>query len=114
MNRIGFALGVYCAALLPNAAAAASSTAADGNARGQQLAAVCAGCHAPGTAAASVTETFPNIWRLDEQALQQRLLDYRRDLGAPTLMNRIAKGYSDEELALIAAAIAASAPQDQP
>ncbi|MEM1434243.1 MAG: hypothetical protein AAGG11_09335 [Pseudomonadota bacterium] len=102
------------AVAIATALSATAATALADTERGNTLAAVCAGCHAPGTAAASVTETFPNIWGLNELALRQRLLDYQQDLGAPTLMNRIAKGYTEEELTLIAAAIAAVAPEEQP
>lgn len=112
MTTYRSALSLCC--LLLASGANAADPGDDSAALGAQLAAVCAGCHAPGTAAESVTETFPNIWRLDAAALLQRLLDYQQNLGAPTLMNRIAKGYTADELELIATAIAASAPGAAP
>jgi sulfide dehydrogenase cytochrome subunit len=40
----------------------------------------------------------------------RRLLEFKQGKGHPTIMDRIARGYSDEELARIASHIAADSP----
>lgn len=59
----------------------------------------CAGCH--GTDGYSVSP-MPRIAGLNEKYFLQTMKDYKTDARSSTIMGRIAKGYSDEELAGIA------------
>lgn len=86
---------------LTSAAAAEISAAADG----LTLAAACSSCHGHQGAA----ESNRNIPRLDTQTaanLERKLLEYRSGTLQGTLMNRIARGFSEAELRAIAAALA--------
>ena len=46
--------------------------------------------------------TLPALDRLSKAALQQQLLDYKYDRLTATIMPRLAKGFSDAELAAVA------------
>ena len=86
---------------LSPAAAADTNAAADGAA----LAAACSSCHGNQGA----LERKRNIPRLDTQTaatLERKLLDYRSGTLQGTLMNRIARGFTEAELRAIAAALA--------
>jgi len=72
---------------------------------GSVLAATCSGCH--GTAGRSVAE-IPPINGRTEQQLLSALLDFKNDRRPATVMNRHAKGFSDDELAAIAREISAN------
>ena len=56
----------------------------------------CLTCH--GDTATSI----PSLPSLSRQQIQQALLDFKYDKRPATLMPRLAKGYSDEELAVVA------------
>jgi cytochrome c553 len=58
----------------------------------------CSGCHAAHPDAA-----IPVIFGRPAAVLSDKLLGFRRDEGSPTLMNRIAKGFSEDELRALAA-----------
>lgn len=59
------------------------------------LAASCHGCHAPG---ADATAGFPDLTQLSPKEIASTLRAYRSDEVGGTLMNRIAKGYTDAEI----------------
>lgn len=62
------------------------------------LASACSGCHAPGSQASAIV-------RLDEYDAGQLTTlfnRYRQDESGETAMHRMARGYTDEEVALIA------------
>lgn len=63
------------------------------------LAASCSSCHGAGSRAESAIATLSN---LSAAEIRSALLEFRDDKRAATLMNRIAKGYSDDEIAAIA------------
>lgn len=63
----------------------------------QALAAACKGCHHKG-----VVAPLTNLSKLTQPMLFKRLRDYRSGALEGTLMNRIARGYSIEELQRIA------------
>jgi sulfide dehydrogenase cytochrome subunit len=69
------------------------------------LADTCAGCH--GTDGASVGPASPSIAGLSETYFTDTMLAFKNDERAGTIMNRIAKGYSDEEIQLMAGFFAA-------
>lgn len=68
------------------------------------LANPCAGCH--GTNGNS-TGSIPALSKLSENEIREELQKFKTDKRAGTVMNRIAKGYTDEEIDLIAKQFAA-------
>lgn len=69
-------------------------------ASGQALAWTCAGCH--GTDGASTGPATPSIGGLSEIYMIDTMTAYREDERPSTIMGRIAKGYSDEEIEAMA------------
>ena len=63
-------------------------------------AASCSGCH---PAAARVTSPVPRLAGLDRTAIIRAMQDFRSGRRAGTVMDRIAKGFTDEEIQAIAA-----------
>lgn len=96
--RIG-ALLVVAASVeaVPTAAVAQTPTAA-------VLAAPCASCHGTGGASAGA---IPSIDRLDAAAIVARMRAFRSAGTEVTIMNRIAKGYTDLEIELLSQYFAA-------
>jgi sulfide dehydrogenase cytochrome subunit len=80
---------------LPVAAASAAGPS------GQALAFTCAGCH--GTDGSSVGPSSPSIAQLDPDAFIDAMHDYRADRRNATIMNRIARAYSDGQIEAMAA-----------
>lgn len=80
------------ALLLPAAHAAKVS-------RGAMLANSCAGCHGTGGKSPG---SIPTIAGKSAQFIEQSLKDFRSGKVNSTLMGRHAKGYTDEEIKLIA------------
>ncbi|MCU7796629.1 MAG: c-type cytochrome [Candidatus Thiodiazotropha sp. (ex Myrtea spinifera)] len=76
-------------ALLPITALAESPTAA-------ALSYTCAGCH--GTDGSSVGPSSPSIAGMDPEIFIDAMQDYKLDKRNATIMNRIAKAYSDEQI----------------
>lgn len=74
--------------LLPGAAPAGPS--------GEALAFTCAGCH--GTDGSSVGPSMPSIAGMDPEVFVDAMKAYQADKRNATIMNRIARGYSDEQL----------------
>jgi sulfide dehydrogenase cytochrome subunit len=74
--------------LLPGAALAGPS--------GEALAFTCAGCH--GTDGSSVGPSMPSIAGMDPEVFVDAMKAYQADKRNATIMNRIARGYSDEQL----------------
>lgn len=64
------------------------------------LAYTCAGCN--GTNGASAGEYMPSIAGLDKGYLESVLDDYKTGLRPSTIMGRIMRGYTDQEVAAIA------------
>lgn len=93
-----FAAGLFASAA---AAQAQQATAVPGSV----LAATCSACHGP--KGHSVAE-IPPINGRTEQQLLSALLDFKNDRRPATMMNRHAKGFSDDELAAIAREISAN------
>lgn len=95
--------GTFGAALLalPVTLPAAADETAPAN-----LANACAGCH--GTDGISPGPT-PSINEISEEDMIALLTAFKSDEAAVTMMNRIAKGYTDAEIAAIAAYFASMA-----
>ena len=71
---------------------------------GQALADTCAGCH--GTDGASTGPAAPNIAGISETYMIDTMTAFKNGDRAGTIMNRIAKGYSEAEIAAMAAVYA--------
>jgi len=63
---------------------------------GQALSFTCAGCH--GTDGSSVGPSSPSLAAMDPDVFIDAMQAYKRDERNATIMNRIAKGYSDEQI----------------
>jgi cytochrome c553 len=70
---------------------------------GATLSATCTGCHGPNGQSAGA---IPSINGRSETEILEAMLDFKNDRRPATVMNRHAKGFSDEELALMAREIA--------
>lgn len=66
----------------------------------QAIAFNCLTCHQSGSNTAD--DALPDLQTLSEQKILQALLAFKYDKKPATLMPRIAKGYSDAELAAVA------------
>lgn len=78
---------------------AASAALAEPPSRGAMLSASCAGCH--GTDGRS-PGSIPPIHGRSAESIRVSLQDFRSGKRPSTVMGRHAKGYTDEEIALIA------------
>lgn len=97
MRRVPLALMAAASVLLAGAAAAQQRTAAIGDA--ELAAQACNVCHGN---ASYVSPTMPPIRGADAGTLYATLIALKTDKRQATIMNRIAKGYSDEQLKAIA------------
>nr|WP_315254339.1 c-type cytochrome [uncultured Duganella sp.] len=70
-----------------------------------RLAATCAACH--GTAGHTQGGTLPALAGQTQQALLASLRDFKSGKREATIMTQIAKGYTDEQIELLAAYFAA-------
>lgn len=75
---------------------------------GRALAATCANCH--GTDGRVVGQAMPALAGMKAETLLERLTDYRSGRLPGTVMHQITKGYTEEQLRLIAAYFAAQSP----
>jgi sulfide dehydrogenase cytochrome subunit len=66
------------------------------------LAATCSGCH---RAAPAQDDGIPSLTGLTADEIGARLLAYKRGEKQGTLMNRLARGYSDAQIAMLADAL---------
>lgn len=85
-------------ALIAGAAFAASPAMADSKA--EMLANTCAGCH--GTDGSSHGPATPTIASLSKEYFISSMKDFKSGKRTSTVMDRIAKGYSDEEIEAMA------------
>jgi cytochrome c553 len=63
--------------------------------RGHQLSLSCSGCHGKADAA------VPTLRAYQREELQARLQAYKSDLDGTSVMHRLMRGYSDDEIAAI-------------
>lgn len=85
-------------ALLAASVCAALSAPAQAQS-GQAMAQTCYVCHGPGAKGAG---PIVSLVGLPKEHVARQMADFKADKRPGTIMNRIAKGYSDEQLALIA------------
>lgn len=78
---------------------------------GQRLYATCAGCH--GTAGSASGGVLPVLAGQPKDALAASLRAFRTGARPATIMQQIAKGYSDEQIEQIAAYLAAQKPGER-
>ncbi len=83
----------------------APAVTAEPDVRGQRLAASCANCH--GTNGVPVGDAIPALAGQSKEALLTSLTEYKAGKRNATVMHQIAKGYSDQQLAALAAFFAA-------
>ncbi len=95
-----FSMASAFAQSTPAAAAAATSPKVV-----QSLAATCANCH--GTAGVTVGTRLPSIAGQSEAALLAALKGFKDGSRPATVMHQISKGYTDQQLALLASYFAA-------
>ena len=94
---IGRALAAALGVFLIAAAVAASAEPPAG-------AAACSGCH---PASPRVISPVPRLTGVDQAAIARALLEFRSGQRPATVMDRIAKGFTDDEIQAIAAWLAA-------
>ena len=101
MNRIsGRAAAIATLLALAASATGAASAQAPANATlGRNLAAQCANCH--GTNGKSVAEV-PSLAGQPAVTIVQKMKDYRDGKLPASIMHQLAKGYSDEQVVLMA------------
>jgi sulfide dehydrogenase cytochrome subunit len=75
---------------------------------GARLYATCAGCH--GTNGAGTGGALPVLAGQPQEALAAALRAFKAGSRPATIMQQIAKGYSDEQIVLLAAFLAAQQP----
>lgn len=66
----------------------------------ETLAFPCMGCHGPG--GRSAASSIPSIAGEEQDELREELLEFKAARNSLTIMDRIAKGYSDQELDALA------------
>lgn len=70
------------------------------------LSSSCSGCHG------AIGPALPGFGHLDAEALSARLATYKYDPTGTTVMHRLARGYSDEQIEMISAYLAMGQPND--
>ena len=66
---------------------------------GQAMAQTCYVCHGP---EGRSVEAVPSLMRGQKDFVARQMLEFKADRRPATVMNRIAKGYSDDQIAAIA------------
>ncbi len=69
------------------------------------LASTCSGCHSGSGAGSELV----NLRTLEAREIQSRMATFKRETQGATVMHRLARGYSDAQIALIARHIASPA-----
>ena len=100
-----FAIGV-CLAPLVAPAADISLQAGEAN-LGRNLAATCAGCHGPGGVSVGEVASLAGKPR-DE--IVRKMQEFKSGARTSTVMQQLAKGYTDEQILLLAGWFAAQTP----
>lgn len=93
------------AALMLALSATLPAAAAEAIPNGARLAASCTGCH--GTNGATQGSVLPPLAGQPKDQLQAALRDFKSGKRPATIMTQLAKGYTDEQLEILAAYFAA-------
>ena len=91
------------AAIAATLLAAGAAQAQDGPS-GQAMVQTCYVCHGP---QGKSVEAVPPLMLGQKDFIQRQMLDFKTDRRPATIMNRVAKSYSDEQIATIADYLAA-------
>jgi cytochrome subunit of sulfide dehydrogenase len=94
-----FRLAAACAAFAATCVFAQTAPAAPDKNLARNLAATCANCH--GTGGKSVAEV-PSLAGAPANVTIQKMKDYRDGKLPATIMHQLAKGFTDEQIALVA------------
>jgi sulfide dehydrogenase cytochrome subunit len=94
MNAAMKTLAAFAATLL-----VAGTVQAQDGPSGQAMVQTCYVCHGPQGKSA---EAVPPLLLGQKEFVQRQMLDFKADRRPATIMNRIAKGYSDAQIAAIA------------
>lgn len=78
---------------------------------GRNLAAACASCHGPN---GNSVDGMAPLAGVSKSVLLDKMRDFRSGAAPATVMQQIAKGYSDRQLDLIAAYFASQKPTQRP
>lgn len=78
-----------------------AATAAEPNLSGQRLSATCTSCH--GTNGATAGDALPSLAGQSKDVLIGSMQAFKAGTRQATIMHQIAKGYTDEQIELIAA-----------
>lgn len=93
MLRKTYMVAAACGALM------AANVAVAGGASGQATAVTCWGCHGPSGSSNGAT---PSLKGLPASHIKSQMMAFKSGARPATIMNRIAKGYSDGEIAAMA------------
>ncbi|MFZ6648688.1 c-type cytochrome [Undibacterium sp. TJN25] len=93
---------------LPALAQAAADTTMDTRKAAQRLAASCAGCH--GTTGVAVGNSLPPLAGQSSAGIITSMQAFKSGARPSTVMQQLAKGYTDEQVAQIAAYFSALKP----
>lgn len=91
--------------VLASVIATSTATAAEPNITGQRLSATCAACH--GANGAAVGGALPGLAGQSKDALLSSMKEFKAGTRPATIMQQLAKGYTDEQIESIAAYFAA-------
>jgi cytochrome c553 len=78
----------------------ADVSAQDANTRAQRLAANCTNCHGPADVAAGAG--IPSLAGQSRDAIVKKFQSFKDGSAPATVMHQLAKGYGDDQIALIA------------
>lgn len=95
---------IVCCLLLAGSAVACTQAPAQDNLAGFQLASHCMACHGP---AGKSPGSIPALYGKSSDFIQEQLRAFRDGTVESTVMGRLARGYTDEEIVRIADYISA-------
>lgn len=81
------------------------ASAAEPGALGERYASTCASCH--GTNGVPLGEIVPGLAGKSKEAIVKAMSEFKTGKREATIMHQIAKGYSDQQIELVAAYFAA-------
>ena len=95
---------IVCCLLVAGSIGACSQTPAQEDLAGFQLASHCMACHGP---AGRSPGSIPALYGRSSDFIRSQLMAFRDGSAESTVMGRLARGYTDEEIARIAEYIGA-------
>ena len=92
-------LATLAAMLIAATLIAAGAAMAQEGPTGQAMVQTCYVCHGPDGHSA---DAVPALMRGQKEFVVRQMLDFKADRRPATIMNRVAKGYSDQQIVVIA------------